>query len=58
MIYGAKGVLVSQAEPLVEVYQRTGSQWKYAFYTELTDSFDVTALGITLRVARVYDGVF
>lgn len=51
-------LIVSQAEPLVEVYQRTGSKWEYAFYTEQTDSFDVTALGITLRVANVYEGGF
>lgn len=51
-------LIVSQAEPLVEVYQRTGTKWEYAYYTELTDSFDVTAPGITLRVAEVYEGVF
>ena len=51
-------LIVSQAEPLVEVYQRTGTKWEYAFYTGLTDSFDVLALGVTLQVADVYEGVF
>jgi Uma2 family endonuclease len=35
-------LIVSQAKPLVEVYQRTGTKWEYAFYTDLTDSFAVT----------------
>ena len=51
-------LIVSQQEPLVGVYQRTGTKWEYAFYTDLTDSFVVHALGITLRVADVYEGTF
>ncbi|QDK79445.1 Uma2 family endonuclease [Spirosoma sp. KCTC 42546] len=51
-------LIVSQAELLVEVYQRTGTKWEYAFYTDLTDSFDVRALGITMQVGDVYEGVF
>ncbi|QMW06409.1 Uma2 family endonuclease [Spirosoma foliorum] len=51
-------LIVSQAEPLVEVYQRTGSKWEYAFYTSLTDSFDIRALSITMQVGDVYEGVF
>ncbi|CCH51954.1 putative protein sll0925 [Fibrisoma limi BUZ 3] len=51
-------LIVSQAEPLVEVYQRTGTKWEYAFYTDLTDSFDVTALTITFTLRDIYEGVF
>ena len=51
-------LIVSQAEPLVEVYQRTGTKWEYAFYTDLNDSFTLTSLGITMRVGEVYEGVF
>ena len=51
-------LIVSQAELLVEVYQRTGTKWEYAFYTDLNDSFAVTSLGITMRVGEVYEGVF
>ncbi|GAB3643445.1 Uma2 family endonuclease [Spirosoma arcticum] len=51
-------LIISQAEPLVEVYQRTGSKWEYTFYTSLTDSFEVVALGITLQLSDVYEGVF
>ena len=51
-------LIVSQAEPLVEVYQRTGTKWEYAFYTDLNDSFVVTSLGITMRVGEVYESVF
>ena len=53
-------LIVSQADVLVEVYQRTGTKWEYAFYTDLNDSFFVTslALGITMRVNEVYEGVF
>ena len=51
-------LIVSQAEPLVEVYQRTGTKWEYAFYTDLTDSFTVASLGITMQVSDVYEGVF
>ncbi len=50
-------LIVSQAEVLVEVYQRTGTKWEYAFYTELTDSFTLHALGLTVNVAEVYEGV-
>ena len=50
-------LIVSQAEPLVEVYQRTGPKCEYAFYTNLADSFDIGALGMTLRVSDVYEGV-
>ncbi|MFD2574099.1 Uma2 family endonuclease [Spirosoma soli] len=51
-------LIVSQAEPLVEVYQRTGMKWEYAYYTDTNDSFLINALAITLRVADVYEGVF
>ena len=51
-------LIVSQAESLVEVYQRTGTKWEYAFYTNLTDSFEVRALGISIQVGDVYEGVF
>ncbi|GAB4015905.1 Uma2 family endonuclease [Spirosoma koreense] len=51
-------LIVSQAEPLVEVYQRTGSNWEYAFYTDLTDLFEVRTLGIKLSVSDIYEGVF
>ncbi|WP_157579136.1 hypothetical protein [Spirosoma montaniterrae] len=46
-----------KTEPLVEVYQRTGTKWEYAFYTELSDSFTLHALGLTLSVAEVYEGM-
>ena len=48
-------LIVSQAGVLVEVYQRTGTKWEYAFYTDLNDSFAVNALGITLNVSEVYE---
>lgn len=51
-------LIVSQAEVLAEVYQRTGTKWEYAFYTDLNDSFAVTSLDITVRVADMYEGVF
>jgi len=51
-------LIVSQAESLVEVYQRTGTKWEYAFYTNLTDSFEVTALSLTMRSSDIYEGVF
>lgn len=51
-------LIISQAEPLVEVYQRAGTKWEYALYTDLTAQFDITALGIALRVGDVYEGVF
>ena len=51
-------LIVSQAELLVEVYQRTGTKWEYAFYTELPDLFDIRALGITVSMSDVYEGVF
>ena len=50
-------LIVSQTEILVEVYQRTGTKWEYAFYTDLTDSFELTALGITVRIENIYEGV-
>ncbi|MBC7570289.1 MAG: hypothetical protein H7319_11205, partial [Spirosoma sp.] len=43
---------------LVEVYQRTGTKWEYAYYADLADSFVVDVLGITLCVADIYEGVF
>ena len=51
-------LIVSQAEPLVEVYQRTGAKWEYAFYTDLTDSLVVNSLDIKMRVGEVYKSVF
>lgn len=51
-------LIVSQAEVLVEVYQRTGTKWEYAFYTNLNDSFALNALGVTVQVGEVYEGVF
>ncbi|GAB4033653.1 Uma2 family endonuclease [Spirosoma gilvum] len=51
-------LIVSQEEPLVEVYQRTGTKWEYAFYTDLTDSFTLRSLGISMQVSNVYEGVF
>ena len=51
-------LIVSQAEPLVGVYQRTGTKWEYAFYTDLNDSFVVNSLDITMRVGEVYESVF
>ncbi|MBD2754198.1 Uma2 family endonuclease [Spirosoma validum] len=50
-------LIVSQAEWLIEVYQRTGTKWEYAFYTELIESFEIRALGITMKVSDVYEGL-
>lgn len=50
-------LIVAQTEPLVEVYQRTGSKWEYAYYTQLSDAFDIMSLGITLTLTDIYQGV-
>ncbi|MBC8155735.1 MAG: Uma2 family endonuclease [Bacteroidetes bacterium] len=50
-------LIVAQTEPLIEVYQRTGTKWEYAYYTQLSDSFDIMSLGITLALNEVYEGV-
>ncbi len=51
-------LIVSQAEPLVDLYVRAGSKWEYEFYTNLADSVTIPALGITLLLADIYEGVF
>lgn len=51
-------LIIDQTEPLVEVYQRTDSIWAYSYFTDLSASFTVASLGITLTLQTIYDGVF
>lgn len=51
-------LIVSQEERLVEVYQRTGTKWEYAYYTDPADTFVINALALTMRLDEVYEGVF
>ena len=51
-------MIVAQTEPLVEVYQRIGTKWEYAFYTNLDDSFVIASLELTMQIRDVYEGVF
>lgn len=52
--------IVSQTEPLVEVYERTADakKWLYTYYTALTDSFPVSSLNLTLSLSEIYEGIF
>jgi len=51
-------LIVSQEERLVEVYQRTGTKWEYAYYTDPNDLFVINALDLTVRLDEVYEGIF
>lgn len=51
-------LIIAQTEPLLEVYQRSGSKWEYAYYTDLHESFTIHSLGVTLTLKDVYEGVF
>ncbi len=51
-------LIIDQTELVVEVYQRANDVWEYSFYTNLTDNFTVNALGVTLSLQAIYEGVF
>lgn len=51
-------IIVAQTEISVEVYQRIGTKWEYAFYTDLADSFVIAALELTVQVQGIYEDVF
>ncbi len=53
-------LIVAQTETLIEVYQRSqaGSpKWEYTWYNQLTDTFEITSLGISLALTDVYAGI-
>jgi len=52
-------VLVSQQEPLVEVYARdAGGEWPCTLYQRLDDAVALPAVGCTLTVAEIYQNLF
>jgi len=51
-------LIIDQTEPLVEVYQRTDAIWIYTFFTDLSASFTVSSLGVTLSLQTIYEGVY
>lgn len=53
-------LIISQTEPLVEIYERTADaeKWLYSYYNNLTNTFTITSLNITLSLSDIYEGVF
>jgi Uma2 family endonuclease len=47
-------LIISQKEPLVEVYQRQGSKWEFAFYSSLEDTITLHEPALTLQLADIY----
>ncbi len=50
-------VLVAQNPCIIEVYQRYNDFWKFQSYTSLDSQIELEALGISLSVADIYEGV-
>jgi Uma2 family endonuclease len=53
-------LIISQTEPLVEMYERTADagKWLYSYYTKLTNTITISSLNLTLSLSDIYEGVF
>jgi Uma2 family endonuclease len=51
-------LIVSQAEPFVEVYSRNESKWEFTFCSQLDEIISLPKLNAELTMKGVYDGVF
>lgn len=50
-------ILVSQAKPLIEVYDRAGPFWTYRDYSQSGQSIALPAVGITITMDGVYQEI-
>lgn len=53
-------LIISQTEPLVEMYERTADagKWLYSYYNNLTNTFTVSSLNLILSLSDIYESVF
>ena len=51
-------LIIDQTEPLVQAYIRRGDVWEFTAFRALTDSITIPALGLTLTLTDLYDGIF
>lgn len=51
------GVLIDQEVPRVEVYSRSGGRWLFEEVEGLEASLHLDAIGVTLPLAELYEGV-
>ncbi len=51
-------LIIAQTEPLVQAYIRRGDVWEFTAFRALTDSIIIPALGLTLALTDLYDGIF
>ena len=51
-------LIVSQEEPLVEVYARNADKWEFRCYTDLQENIDLSTLNTSILVGDIFEGVF
>ena len=51
-------LIVSQKEPVVELYRRNGEVWEFTFFDELSDTIELPKLALQLSLSDLYEGIF
>lgn len=51
-------LIVSQKEPVVELYRRNGAVWEFTFFDDLSDTIELPKLALQLSLSDLYKGVF
>jgi Uma2 family endonuclease len=50
-------LLISQTEPLVEMYSRRDNEWVFSFYKNVKDVIELAGLGVSIQVEDLYEEV-
>ncbi len=51
-------LIVSQEEPLVEIYAKNGDKWEFRCYTNLQENIDLSTLNTSILMADIFEGIF
>ena len=51
-------LILSQKEPVVELYRRNGEVWEFTFFDKLSDNIELPKLAIQLSFSDLYEGIF
>lgn len=51
-------LIVSQKEPVVELYRRNGEVWEFTFFDKLSDTIELPKLALQLSLSDLYEGIF
>ncbi len=51
-------LIVSQEEPLVEIYAKNGDKWEFRCYTNLQENIDLSTLNTSILMGDIFEGIF